>query len=49
MVAVGVIAPLVMHSTQALAIASILMMGVGLSAWVFLRKRWPQTGIRAVA
>jgi DHA1 family bicyclomycin/chloramphenicol resistance-like MFS transporter len=43
-VVAGVIAPLVMHSTQALAVASFLMMSVGLVAWVFLRKRWPQTG-----
>src|SRR3954471_14877762 len=40
----GVIAPLVMHSTQALAIASLLMMGVGLVAWVFVRKAWPEVG-----
>jgi DHA1 family bicyclomycin/chloramphenicol resistance-like MFS transporter len=40
----GAIAPLVMHSTRALAVASLLMMSVGLVAWVFLRRRWPQTG-----
>ena len=40
----GVVAPLVMHSTKALAIASLLFMSVGLVAWVFVRKRWPQTG-----
>lgn len=40
----GVIAPLVMHSTRALAVGSMLMMGVGLVAWVLLRARWPQTG-----
>ena len=40
----GAIAPLVMHSTQAIAIASILMMGVGLVAWVFVRKAWPEVG-----
>jgi len=45
-VVAGVIAPLVMHSTQSLAIASFLMMSVGLVAWVFLRKQWPQTGRR---
>ena len=33
----GVIAPLVMHSTIALALASILMMGIGLVAWVWVR------------
>jgi DHA1 family bicyclomycin/chloramphenicol resistance-like MFS transporter len=42
----GVIAPLVMHSTQALAIVSLLMMAVGLAAWVLVRKQWPQTGRR---
>jgi DHA1 family bicyclomycin/chloramphenicol resistance-like MFS transporter len=45
-VVAGVIAPLVMHSTRSLAVASILMMSVGLVAWVFLRTRWPQTGKR---
>lgn len=42
----GAIAPLVMHSTRALAVASLLMMGVGLVAWIFIRARWPQTGGR---
>jgi DHA1 family bicyclomycin/chloramphenicol resistance-like MFS transporter len=45
----GVIAPLVMHSTQALAIASLLMMGVGLVAWIFVHHRWPEIGRHAVA
>lgn len=45
----GAIAPLVMHSTRALALASLLMMGVGLVAWVWLRRLWPQTGRRAAA
>ncbi len=40
----GVIAPLVMHSTLALAVTSILMMGVGLVAWVWLHGRWPDIG-----
>jgi len=40
----GLIAPLVMHSTLALAITSILMMGIGLVAWVWLHKRWPEIG-----
>ena len=40
----GLIAPWVMHSTVALAAASLGMMGVGLSSWVFLRKQWPQIG-----
>jgi DHA1 family bicyclomycin/chloramphenicol resistance-like MFS transporter len=40
----GVIAPLVMHSTLALAVTSILMMGIGLAAWVWLHRRWPDIG-----
>ncbi|MBT2322592.1 multidrug effflux MFS transporter [Variovorax paradoxus] len=42
----GVVAPLVMHSTLALALTSILMMGVGLVAWVWLHARWPEIGRR---
>jgi len=40
----GVIAPLVMHSTVALAAASLLMMGLGLVSWVYIRRRWPEMG-----
>jgi DHA1 family bicyclomycin/chloramphenicol resistance-like MFS transporter len=40
----GVIAPWVMHSTVALAAASLCMMSVGLCSWIFLRKRWPEIG-----
>jgi DHA1 family bicyclomycin/chloramphenicol resistance-like MFS transporter len=40
----GVVAPLVMHSTRALAVASLLMMCVGLVAWLVLHKRWPEIG-----
>ncbi|MFZ3117571.1 MAG: multidrug effflux MFS transporter [Variovorax sp.] len=40
----GVIAPLVMHSTLALAVTSILMMSIGLAAWVWLHRRWPDIG-----
>ncbi len=40
----GVIAPLVMHSTLALAGASLAMMLVGLVAWVGLHRRWPEIG-----
>ena len=40
----GVIAPLVMHSTLGLAVTSILMMSVGLVAWVWLHGRWPDIG-----
>jgi len=43
-VVAGVIAPLVMHSTVALAAASLLMLSVGLLAWVGLHRRWPEIG-----
>jgi DHA1 family bicyclomycin/chloramphenicol resistance-like MFS transporter len=35
----GVVAPLVMHSTIALAVASTLMMSVGLLAWIWVKPR----------
>lgn len=35
----GVIAPLVMHSTVALATASLLMMSVGVLAWIWVKPR----------
>ena len=38
-VVAGVIAPLVMHSTVALAVASTLMMGVGVVAWIWVKPR----------
>jgi DHA1 family bicyclomycin/chloramphenicol resistance-like MFS transporter len=44
----GAIAPLVMHSTRALALTSLLMMSVGLMAWIFVHRRWPETG-RAIS
>ena len=47
-VVAGVIAPLVMHSTVALAASSLAMMCVGLVAWVFMHRRWPEIG-RSVA
>lgn len=40
----GVIVPLIMHSTVLLATASLLMMGIGLLAWIFLHHRWPDIG-----
>lgn len=40
----GVIAPLVMHSTPALAAVSLGMLGIGLSAWLYLHHRWPEIG-----
>jgi DHA1 family bicyclomycin/chloramphenicol resistance-like MFS transporter len=45
----GVIAPLVMHSTRALAVTSLLMMCVGLVAWLFVKNLWPETGRHAIA
>ena len=44
----GVISPWVMHSTVALAAASLCMMSVGLCSWIFLRKRWPEIGDRVM-
>ncbi|MDE2606670.1 MAG: multidrug effflux MFS transporter [Burkholderiales bacterium] len=44
----GVIAPLVMDSTRALAVSSLLMMSVGFVAWLYLKWRWPETGRRAI-
>lgn len=35
----GVIAPLVMHSTIRLAVASLLMMGIGIVAWIWVKPR----------
>ena len=40
----GLVAPLVMHSAQALAVASLLLMNVGLLAWVYTHRRWPDIG-----
>jgi DHA1 family bicyclomycin/chloramphenicol resistance-like MFS transporter len=45
----GVVAPLVMHSTLALALTSILMMSVGLVAWAWLHGRWPEIGRRVAS
>ena len=42
--AAGAISPLVMHSAVALALASICLMGIGLVAWVYMRRRWPVIG-----
>jgi MFS transporter, DHA1 family, multidrug resistance protein len=44
----GLLAPLVMHSTIALATASLLMVCIGLIAWLYLHRRWPEIG-RAAA
>ena len=40
----GVIAPFVMHSTLWMAVTSLLMMSVGLVAWGWLHRRWPEIG-----
>jgi DHA1 family bicyclomycin/chloramphenicol resistance-like MFS transporter len=40
----GVISPLVMHSTVALAASSLLMMCLGLVSWSYIRHRWPEIG-----
>ena len=44
----GLISPWVMHSTISLAGASLCMMGVGLLAWMYLRRRWPRIGAAMV-
>lgn len=43
----GIIAPLVMHSAALLATGSILMMAIGLIAWIYLHHRWPEIGRHA--
>jgi DHA1 family bicyclomycin/chloramphenicol resistance-like MFS transporter len=43
-VVAGALAPLVMHSTVALAASSLAMLLVGLLAWLGLHKRWPDIG-----
>ena len=40
----GVLAPLVMHSTVALAATSLALMCIGLVAWLYLHQRWPDVG-----
>lgn len=40
----GVIAPLVMHSTVRLALASTLMMSIGIVAWIWVKPRMVQRG-----
>lgn len=47
-VVAGVLAPLVMHSTAALAAAALGLMAIGLVAWLYLHHRWPEIG-RAVS
>ena len=43
-VVAGAVAPLVMHSTVWLATACLLMLGVGVLAWVYAHHRWPDIG-----
>ncbi len=38
----GIVAPLVMHSTLALAFTSVTMMAIGVFAWVWVKPRLPQ-------
>ena len=40
----GVISPMVMHSTVALAASSLLMLILGLVSWTYIRHRWPEIG-----
>ena len=40
----GAIAPLVMHSAPALSVMSIVMLAIGLTAWLWLHRRWPEIG-----
>ena len=40
----GLLVPLVLHSTIALAAASLSMMCIGLVAWVVLHRKWPDIG-----
>jgi len=40
----GLVSPLVMHSTVALAASSLAMLCVGLVSWVYIRHRWPDIG-----
>ncbi|MEP6739595.1 MAG: multidrug effflux MFS transporter [Caldimonas sp.] len=45
----GVIAPLVMHSTVALAATSLAMMSVGVVSWLWVRPRLPRGGLAQAA
>ena len=40
----GLLTPLIMHSTIALATASLCLLGVGLMSWLYLHKRFPEIG-----
>lgn len=43
----GALAPLIMHSAFLLALASLAMLGIGLLAWLYLHRRWPEIGRHA--
>ena len=45
----GVLVPLIMHSTILLALASLSMMAIGLTSWIYLHRRWPDIGRTAHA
>ena len=47
-VVAGMLVPLVMHSTIGLAALSLSMLCIGLVAWLYLHRRWPEIG-RTVA
>lgn len=40
----GILAPLLMHSTVALALGSVALMSIGLLTWIAVRNRWPEIG-----
>ena len=44
----GLLVPLIMHSTIALALSSLGMTCIGLIAWIYLHRHWPDIG-RAVS
>ena len=44
-VVAGLLAPLVMHSALALAFASLMLMSIGLVAWIYIRRTWKEIGI----
>ncbi len=46
-VVAGALAPLVMHSTVALAMACLALLIVGLGSWIWLHHRWPEIGRQA--
>ena len=43
-VVAGAVTPLVMHSTQALALTSIGFLAIGLVSWAVVNQFWPSTG-----